>query len=348
MEASGQNERYDSFDEYSSNKDIYERIRSEIGGDDYDSFPSGVLQEKEVNIDFIKKDCLKLRRYLINFNTKENCIKKNCCQYINYFLNNMIRDHYNSDTSIFNIYKTYINHGSNNYIKSLCASEINYMEINKYEKTKNLYITYDLYKIFMSNKYGNLCSQANSCAKTYNNLKTLYPELNDTKFCRALIDFKKVFETNEHISKGKCDSEIENLLSYPDSCNKLLQESNKMTLSSGHEAPVLEAQVESAGQVHLPKGDKIDEIPDDNTIPSGSLGSALPITLFSSGISVLLILLSLYKFTPLGHWLRLQTQRFNGVSEQFDGEQYEIQQHNSEFEEQNTEYDGYNITYSSL
>ncbi|SBT56414.1 PIR Superfamily Protein [Plasmodium ovale wallikeri] len=244
MEASGQNERYDSFDEYSSNKDIYERIRSEIGGDDYDSFPSGVLQEKEVNIDFIKKDCLKLRRYLINFNTKENCIKKNCCQYINYFLNNTIRDQYSSDSSIFSIYKTYMNHDSNSNIKSLCGSEINYMELNKYEKTKNLYITYDLYKIFISDNYGTLCSQANSCSKAYNNVKTLYPELNDTKFCKALVDFKK--------------------------------------------------------------------------------------------------------FTPLGHWLRPQTQRFNGISEQFDGEQYDIQQHNSEFEEQNTEYDGYNITYSSL
>ncbi|SBT55565.1 PIR Superfamily Protein [Plasmodium ovale wallikeri] len=91
----------------------------------------------------------------------------------------------------------------------------------------------------------------------------------------------------------------------------------------------------------------MEENPDDITISSGSLSSALPITLFSSGISVLLILLSLYKFTPLGHWLRPQTQRFNGISEQFDGEQYEIQ-HNSEFEETNTEYDGYNITYSSL
>ncbi|SBT51294.1 PIR Superfamily Protein [Plasmodium ovale wallikeri] len=295
MEASGQNERYDSFDEYSSNKDIYERIRSEIGGDDYDSFPSGVLQEKEVNIDFIKKDCLKLRRYLINFNTKENCIKKNCCQYINYFLNNTIRDQYSSDSSIFSIYKTYMNHDSNSNIKSLCGSEINYMELNKYEKTKNLYITYDLYKIFISDNYGTLCSQANSCSKAYNNVKTLYPELNDTKFCKALVDFKKVFETNEHISTGKCHSQIENLLSYPDSCNNLLEESNKMTLSSGLGARGLEAQVESGEQPHLQKGDKMEENPDDITISSGSLSSALPITLFSSGISVLLILLSLYK-----------------------------------------------------
>ncbi|SBT02723.1 PIR Superfamily Protein [Plasmodium ovale curtisi] len=347
MEASGQNERYDSFDEYSSNKDIYERIRSKIG-EDYDSFPSSVLDEKKENINFIKSDCLKLRRYLINFNTKENCIERNCCQYMNHLLNTMIRDYYSSDSSIFNIYKTYINHHSNNNIKSLCASEIYYMDQNKYQKTKNLYTAYNLYKIFMSDKYGTRCSKANSCAKAYNNIKTRYPELNDTKFCKALIDFKNVFETNEHISTGKCHSKIENSLSYPDSCNNLLEESNKITSSSGHEVRGLKAQVESGGQPHLPKGDKIEEIPDDNTISSGSLGSALPITLFSSGISVLLILLSLYKFTSFGQWLRLQAQRFNGISEQFDGEQYEIQQHNSEFEERNTEYDGYNITYSSL
>lgn len=84
-------------------------------------------------------------------------------------LNSIVRDYYSSEKSIFNIYNTYMNHHSNNYIKILCESEINYIDQIKYEKIKKLYGVYDSYKLFSSIKYGSLCSSANSNAIAHNN-----------------------------------------------------------------------------------------------------------------------------------------------------------------------------------
>ncbi|SBT56262.1 PIR Superfamily Protein [Plasmodium ovale wallikeri] len=69
---------------------------------------------------------------------------------------------------------------------------------------------------------------------------------------------------------------------------------------------------------------------------------------FKDGMGGLLILLSFYKFTPIGQWLKLRTQRFGGITKNFDEELYELQQPTSEYDERNSEYNGYNIAYNSL
>ncbi|SBS91313.1 PIR Superfamily Protein, partial [Plasmodium ovale curtisi] len=336
MESSSQNERYDSFDEYSNNFDIYKDIQSNVS-ELYESFPQEIIPESTYNRDYIVTNCLRLKKYLMKFDNEEHCKSKNCCAYVNYMLNKTLLINPKPHEPIFNFYISYINHHSNDMLIKKCGSKINYMVKDKYEKTENLYNAYELYKLFNSKKHGIQCSQANSCAKVYNTIITEYLELDDTKFCKALKDFKDVFESNELISTGTCRTKIEYLLLYPDTCDKLLQESEKVIASMQQQTRQLDVQVESRG-LSDPQGDKTLEIQEENPTSPESIGSTLPITLFSSGIGAFLILLSFYKFTPFGYWLRLRKQGLTGISENLDGVDDEMQQHTSGYEEKNSEY----------
>ncbi|SBT84604.1 PIR protein [Plasmodium ovale] len=348
MEESGKDDIYNSFENYIFNNSIFKRIRGEIG-EYISSFPSSILAKQTEHAFEITKDCLRLKKYLLEFDSKGDCEKKNCCQYINYFLNERIRDGYSSNSSIFGIYNSYMNLGSNNNIKNICEYEINDIGSDKYEKSKSLYNMYELCDIFISKKYRTTsCSHAISCATAYNKIISDYPNIGDIKFCKALKDFKLVLERNDLISTSNCDFKFSNILSYSDECNKLLQKLEQGTSSMGHQTSRLQEQIESGGQSDLHKGDHAIEMLQENTISTGSFDATLPITLFSSGTGALLILLSFHKFTPLGQWLKHQTQRFGAITKNSDEELYEMQQPNSEYDERNTEYNVYNIAYNSL
>ncbi|SBT01779.1 PIR Superfamily Protein [Plasmodium ovale curtisi] len=343
----GHNEyRYNSFDEYISNYGTFKNIQGEIG-EHYESFPNVIVKETK-HKEFIIGDCLRLRLYLLKFATKEACEKKNCCAYINYLLNYYIRNYYESQKSIFKNYTSYMNDDSNHDIKELCGSKINDIDDNKYQKIFKLYTGYKICENFIYNKYDSRkCSLANSCSFAYNNIITTHPELNDVKFCKALKNFKDVLESYKLKSKIKCSGEYLNLLSYPESCTLLLQKSEQLVVSSGYQAGQTETQIESEGPSGLQE-DQMVEIQEDYTTSPSSLSTTLPISLFSSGMGGLLILLSFYKFTPLGQWLKLHTQRYGAITKNSDEELYEMQQPTSEYDERNSEYIGYNIAYNSL
>ncbi|SBT00052.1 PIR Superfamily Protein [Plasmodium ovale curtisi] len=346
MDEGNLDERYDTFDEYSSNKDIYDSIKSKIG-DYYDSFPNEVIPQNTADRNFIVNDCLRLRKYLMTFDSKEECQTKNCCAYINYWLNYGIRNSYKSQKYIFQFYTRYMNHDSNKDIKILCGSEIIDMHEEKYNKTKKLYDVYHLYKIFNTNiRFTQSCSRAYSCARKYNNIISYYPNLDDTEFCKALNNFKTVFEKNPIIS-NQCNALYPGELSLQDTCSHLQRQSRYTALPLQQPDGQVEKGVESGEQLSPETQQNKSEIEEQSSSPSSS-GSTLPIAFFSSGVGALLILLSFYKFTPFGQLLRLKIQKFKGTSDHLYGEQYEMQQNYSEYEERNAEYNGYNISYNSL
>ncbi|SBS92856.1 PIR Superfamily Protein [Plasmodium ovale curtisi] len=346
MNGNDLNERFDSFDEYSSNKDTYDSIKTEIG-DYYKSFPNEVIPQNTTDREFIVKDCLRLNKYLMEFGSKEKCQTKNCCAYINYLLNYGIRNSYESQNSIFQFYTKYMNDNSNKDIKKLCGAEINNMDKDKYEKTKKLYGLYIVYKGLLSSQTSMTCSRANSCVSTYNNIIADYPDLNDIKFCKALNNFKTVFEDNKVISTNQCHAVHPNGFRLQNACIHLQEQSTDTDVSSLHTSELEEKILESTEQLSLETQQTESVIEDQTSSPSSS-GSTLPIAFFSSGVGALLILLSFYKFTPLGQLLRLKIQKFKGTSDHLYGEQYEMQQNYSEYDERNAEYNGYNISYNSL
>ncbi|SCA48140.1 PIR protein [Plasmodium ovale] len=283
------------------------------------------------------------------FNNKKHCQDKNCCQYINHFLNKTVHTDYNSDKTIFDIYITYINHKKNDTIRNICFSEINYMGANKYQKVEKLYTVYNLYKIFNSHqRKTSLYHSAKACVSAYNDILTIHPELYDSKFCKVLKDLKSKLESNDLISTTKCGAESPYLILYPESCTLLLAKLEQIVSPSHSQTDQIEAQVKPGEKSDRQEEHLIGDTQEKITISSSSLDATLLITLFSSGVGALLILLYFYKFTPFGHWLRLRTQGFKGNSKHSDGKEYEMHQHNSEYDEINAEYNIYNISYNSL
>ncbi|SBT72629.1 Plasmodium vivax Vir protein, putative [Plasmodium ovale] len=346
MERSGHHERYDTFSEYNYNYDIYDKIKGDTG-DYYETFPDDIIPTHANERNSIVDDCLRLRIYLLKFGSKEECKKNNCCAYINYSLNYGIRNFYKSQKSIFEFYTTYMNDNSNKDIKELCGSEIKDMDEDKYEKTEKLHSLYLIYKGFLSSQTSTpSCSLAKSCANKYNNIISDYPNIDDTELCKVLNDFKTVFEKNPIIT-SQCHELYRDELSLLDTCNNLQKQSRDTDSPPQQQDGRAEKEKESFTQSFLQAQPTSREEKDQFSSPSSS-GSTLPIALFSSGIGVLLILLSSYKFTPFGQLLRLKIQKFIGTSDHLDDEQYEMQQNYSEYDEGNAEYNGYNISYNSL
>ncbi|KNA02243.1 hypothetical protein PVNG_04474 [Plasmodium vivax North Korean] len=237
------NEDYNTFKQYSYNHDVYLNCRGDIG-DLYDSFPNEILEGQTENKNLIITDCLRLKKFLMKFNSKDDCKNKNCCQYINYFLNQRIQKDYNSNQSIFEIYKTYMNLENNSIIKNLCLTEINYMDLDKYNKIDKLYEAYYNCNFYISKKPKLSCNRAKSCLRAYNDIMTVYTKRNDAKFCKTLKDFKDFLEANEPTSTDECDSIFSASLLYPRECNQLLDEAKKLDSFMDQEHEKLEIKVE--------------------------------------------------------------------------------------------------------
>ncbi|KMZ83463.1 hypothetical protein PVBG_05580 [Plasmodium vivax Brazil I] len=237
------NEDYDSFEQYNYNLGIYNKIKGN-SGDEYSSFSDYILGKQTEKKHDITMDCLRLKEYLRNFHSKDDCKNKNCCQYINYFLNQRIQKDYNSNQSIFDIYKTYMNLENNSIIKNLCLTEINYMDLDKYNKIDKLYEAYYICNFYISKRPELSCNRAKSCLRAYNNIMTVYTKRNDAKFCKTLKDFKDFLEANEPTSTDECDSIFSASLLYPRECNQLLDEAKKLDSFIDQEHEKLEIKVE--------------------------------------------------------------------------------------------------------
>ncbi|CAI7721670.1 PIR protein [Plasmodium vivax] len=335
----GSNE-YNSFQQYSYNDGIYNKIKGAIG-DEFDSFPNVVLGDLKENTYYITLDCLRLRKYLMKFLSKEDCTNQNCCQYINYLLNKAVHRVYRSNKSIFDIYNKYMKHNNNNNeIMHLCLPEINYMDLDKYNKIDKLYSAYNKCMYYISNKHDRMsCYRAKSCASAYNIIMTEYIKRDDTKFCKPLKDLKDILEANEPSPTSNCDSSFSVLLSDPHYCIEQLHKSEKINESMEHpnvapevhgalgepsEGPRKEIPgvgspgVEALGitefAVAVPEGGiETEEIDTLSHTQSGSIDISADLpsantpppagTIIGTTLGFFIPLTMLYKFTPLGNWV---------------------------------------------
>ncbi|CAI7718319.1 Plasmodium vivax Vir protein, putative [Plasmodium vivax] len=329
---------YDTFEQYKNNQGVYEKIKSELL-DEYDSFPNVVLGEQTENIHSITKDCLRLKKYLMNFRNKEICKKQNCCQYINYLLNKRVREDYGSKESIFKIYNNFMNdENNNNEIMNFCLPEINYMDLDKYNKINKLYKAYYICKFYISNKHDMRCYRAESCIRAYNNM-TEYIKQSDTKFCKTLKGFKGFLEAHKAPLASDCYSSFSVLLSHTYDCPELLPKSEEMTASMespngeselpgalgepseeqrqetsevgslGVRAPGLRASAIGGPEGGNDTGETANLIPtqsDSNDINAESPSAKTPTpvgTIIGTSLGFVLPLITIYRFTPLGNWV---------------------------------------------
>ncbi|SCA59559.1 VIR protein [Plasmodium vivax] len=347
------NQDYDSFEQYKYNHGVYEKIRGDIGNE-YNSFPNEILEGQTENKYLITNDCLRLKKFLMKFNSKDDCKNQNCCQYINYTLNKTARMYKDSKESIFDIYIKYVKHNnnSNNEIMNLCSTEINYIPLEKYQKIHMLYTAYGVCQSYISNKDRiTPCNRVELCAKAYKNIITEYTKRDDTKFCKNLKDLKILLEENEPISTGNCNSRFSNLLLYPHECDELLQKAEKLDVSmvQTNGRLVVQGEVKGATPQEQREGtpgvgvpgvgvpgygtgvegsstlkdtqsyaeDINSKTPNDNTtIPVG--------TITYTSLGLVLPLVTLYKYTPLGTWVNTKILGRNKLMENMRKNNYEL------------------------
>ncbi|SCA82162.1 VIR protein [Plasmodium vivax] len=379
------NQDYDTFEQYNYNHDVYEQIKGAIGNE-FDSFPNEILGEPIGKKNSITMDCLRLRKYLRNFHINKGCKNNNCCQYINYVLNKMVNTHYDSNQSIFDIYKSYMNHKSNNKeIMNLCLTEINYMHREKYKKIELLYNAYKTCQFYISNKHNHMsCNRAKSCIRAYENIMTNYKKRDDTKFCKALKDLKVFLEKNEPPLTSNCDSRFADSLSYPYDLTKLLQESEEIKASIGipqmglqlpgtprgpSEEPrqgipkegspgVLEQGVRESvvrkkeGGIEMQETTNLfDTQTDANGVstdsPSAKTNSPAG-TIIGTSLGFVLPLITIYRFTPLGNWVNTKVLGRDKLMDNMKKNELEFLLNSAQTQEMNSGDIKYRIKYNSV
>ncbi|GAB69674.1 hypothetical protein PCYB_004230, partial [Plasmodium cynomolgi strain B] len=267
---------YDSFEQYRHNHDVYVNVENFLANE-LDSFPNDILGEETENKSDISKDCLRLKKYLIKFQNEDGCKKENCCQYINYLLNKAVRTYYKSNKSIFDIYIKYMNHESNSMIKNSWLPEINYMEIDKYNKIDKLYSVYKNCMFKNSKMHDSIsCHYAKLCANSYNNIMYLNVKLDDTKFCKKLKELKVFLEENEPPLTSYCDLKHSVSLFYPYVCNDLLQKSEKIK----ENMVTTNMGIELQGTLVVPSVEQRQRIPEVGSpaVPEGGMDTEETVT----------------------------------------------------------------------
>lgn len=279
---------------YNYNKSILENFMHPEWSDVEAHYSDDLFVGKEMK-NFIIKDCITLKNYLMHFMSNDSCYKNNCCKYINYWLNKTERMTYKSGGANFKIYEAYMNKYITHNTDNLCISNIKYMHPSVFENVKTLYQMYDFYNKFISKRNESIsCTYAQMCFKAYDDIVTNFHKEGYSKFCSVLKDFKKIFEEDEWVSRRKCDHKIPHLLSYPDACTHSQEISEEGIVTVNHQTVELKPQ-ETFGEASHPQSQQEIKRSEEDTVLLISFGATLPITLISSGIGVLLMLLSSYK-----------------------------------------------------
>ncbi|CAI7724318.1 PIR protein [Plasmodium vivax] len=380
----GINEDYNYFQQYNYNHGVYKNIRGKIGNEYY-SFPEVVLGDQTEYRYDITMDCLRLNRYLKEFLSGEACKTQNCCQYINYLLNQRVHDAYGSKEPIFKIYNNYMNHeNNNNEIMNLCLPKINYMPPKKYEKIHMLYIAYKACQSYISNKNRiTSCALAKTCAKAYKNIITKYTERDDTKFCKPLKNLKDFLKGNEPAQSLMCDLSFSGTLDYPYHCNELLKKEEKQdeSMQTSNVEPEVQGELressegqrqgipevrspgvtdtgttESAGYVPVGGTDREETATlihtqagaNDSSADSPSANIPNPAgTIIGTSFGFFIPLTMLYKFTPLGNWVNTKVLGRDKLINNMKKNELEFLLNNAQTQDVNSGDTIYRIKYNS-
>ncbi|SBT83507.1 PIR protein [Plasmodium ovale] len=305
MVSSQQGGEYYSFDEYNHYKsklnDSYTFMDEE---DEYNAFFSTAIPKNTVDYFKIMNNCYIIKKYLLNFIRDESCNNGKCCSYMNYWLNEKIRKNKNSLVeSYFEVYNKYIVYYNNGSNKKICQSNKFFISNNIYEEMKRLYTLYELYNTFKTTSANNdRCMELNTCVMHYNRILRNCKQDNDTKFCKALQNFKeKTFSPNEFVSLSECEKKLGELkLKDPQDLSELvLQQVDLDILHDNQELTRrrLLGSPHHSQQVGNTKGDS-------DSIRSSFSHSNLIQTLFFSAFGISLLFMLSYKFTPFGKCMR--------------------------------------------
>ncbi|SCA59799.1 VIR protein [Plasmodium vivax] len=201
--------------------------KSQLSDDGEKFFNKTTEQFKEVS-QFIKENN-NILNDLARFLTADNVFVKPwyhmCCMYINFWLNEQVKNSYNDKySSKFHIFanfaKTFAEErGSDGYPKNTCENYIKKIDGEKYHKKKILYNLYDLYTEHKTHLHdGNreqLCNNINIIVKGSHDAKDHIKQ--DKDFAKRLKELKDLIKKKKP-HDGKCNNYniLENMLPKDD------------------------------------------------------------------------------------------------------------------------------------
>ncbi|SBS99742.1 PIR Superfamily Protein [Plasmodium ovale curtisi] len=347
MVSSKEDGEYLYFDEYNRYKNkLDESYISVDEVSEYRAFLKSAIPEGTEGHFEIMNNCYIIKKYLLNFISDESCNNGECCSYMNYWLNKKIENKKisldESDFEVYNKYIVYYNSGSNSKV---CDSNELFISTDMFKEMKRLYTLYELYNTFktISDQNNSRCIQLKSCVTHYHSILRNCKQNSETKFCKALQNFKNIFSTDNTVFISECKTKFGELkLKDPHELQELvlqqvdlgiLQVNQELTRRQLLESPHHSQQVENA------EGDS-------GSILSSFLHSNLIQTLFFSAFGISLLFMLSYKFTPFGKWMRSVLLKKNIIKHyEKEEETQDILSHTYENANIDTENSIHNIQY---
>ncbi|SCA60310.1 Plasmodium vivax Vir protein, putative [Plasmodium vivax] len=293
--------------------------------------------------------CTKVATYINDFYTKwpiENEIDH--CKYLNYSINDIVKNDGNHNYNEENLIKAYDTLATR---LSECKYRIKPLKKSVLKNVKELSNIY--YKF---NKYINAIKENpnTDCKDVYDSVKYYRDNENSckgvtNKFCVALDDLKKYLLSN--ISLVNCDKEEHNLkyfLSLDNTKNVKLEEEAE---AQGRKdiTNVVENEREEA------MGTKITEplsntklVDGDNNGEPGNHNASSPVrTITYTSLGLVLPIVTLYRFTPLGSWVNTKILGKNKLMDNMKRNHYELLLNDVRNGEMGLNDTTYSISYNS-
>ncbi|SBS95573.1 PIR Superfamily Protein [Plasmodium ovale curtisi] len=306
MVSGQQDGKYFSFEEYNHYKSKLNDSCTFMDDEgEYEAFFKTEIPEGTENQEEIMNNCYILKKYLLNFISDESCNYGKCCSYVNYWLNEKIRKNkislVKSDFEVYNNYIAYYNSRNN---PKVCHSNEIFISNDIYEEMKILHTLYELYNTFKINgaNIDTGCRELKTCVMHYNRILRNCKQDNDTKFCKALQNFKeKTFSPNEFVSLSECEKKLGELkLKDPQDLSELVLQ--QVDLDILHDNQELTRRRLLGSPHHSQQVGNTKGVSD--SIRSSFSHSNLIQTLFFSAFGISLLFMLSYKFTPFGKCMR--------------------------------------------
>ncbi|GAW84123.1 variable surface protein [Plasmodium gonderi] len=339
-------ETYCTYDDYNFFKGKFDQTIESLGvTQDIQNF----LSIRKIHGDIHKLfmgDFNRVKQYFENFNTNDSCRNRQCCAYINYWINERIRSqaysNYSKNVSIFSHFKDFVHYNNNDNSNNMCIYDIKYMNDVLFKKVDELYkLYYSYFEIYLStiildSSMAFDCQSLNELIKKYNNIINDYKETGSCFLFKKLYVLRYLIENNEWMSKHRCEKVLSTLWNnnnynyFKTSCNIY------------HEAKYLH---EYSRGVHANSDGKFSKhLARIRVIISVALTTVILITGFLYLYKVK-INSPKFSFTALGNYLRLLIEGEKRKSWNINNETYQYEMCKSENHNSNLEDKIYNISY---
>ncbi|GAW84146.1 variable surface protein [Plasmodium gonderi] len=328
------NKTYINWKDYILFRKIFEswQISTQIS-EDIDRFikdNSVAVKDKErehfINI------CQIIRELFNIMSSNDSCKNGKCCNYINYYIRERIRDHFHpKEKAIFEHFTKYIECKKTDECYNTCMPKIQYIEEADFKKMDELYDLYEHYETILNpdpeeNNSPIECSDIDGFIEEYNDIILKYND--DKPFHKELKNLRCSIEYNELFNKN-CKNTLTGILENEDN------PWNKDECNESQEIQYLKEYLERKNAYFS----KITYIQPANM--NVIIASAL------SSVFLGTVLYCIYKYITSGNYLRNLFPRMKRMNRNINDETHQHEMCNRKDYHRNLKGKCYNVSYVS-